>query len=118
MLGFVRRARAFSLVALIVMTGIVPASLSALLHDASDDALCQASIASGSGAPQIGAARTTSAEKGHCAVCHWLKSLRTALQSTGHTSLVTEFQPVVSSLRAAAGLAPVDGIPARAPPRA
>lgn len=121
MLGIMRRARAFSVVALLVISGSVPVSLSALVHDAADDAGCLPSVVQHDETRhRIGAARDAAAapETGHCAVCHWLKSLRTALHATAVTSFTTEIQSIVVALLPAGVSAFEDTLSTRAPPRA
>ena len=79
MLRLVRQTRAFSLFAVLVMLGSVPAAVTAMVHDAGDDPDCQPSLVlHDHSAHRIGAARTITVPPApHCVVCHWLQSLQT-----------------------------------------
>lgn len=119
MFRFLRRARVLSLVALLIVTGSVPASMTALLHDDRDDVLCQPSIIlHDDAAHRIGAAHTAVPEPQHCAVCHWLHSIQIVVENAAAAGPAADFE----TLAAAAlppGSAPVGHqLPARAPPQA
>jgi hypothetical protein len=119
MLGFVRRTRAVSLFALLVMLGSVPVAVTALVHDDGDDPDCQPSLVlHDHSAHRIGTARTTPVPQGqHCVVCHWLQSLQTT------TPLATVGAPPSDCHQLAVVIHPLtlasvkSSLAARAPPR-
>ena len=101
---------------MLVITGSVPVSISALLHEGADDPCGVQFVAHDESAHRLSAARTTPTESQHCVVCHWLQSVQTIATATGFVppssgchQLAT---PDLSSVRAAA----VGHLSARAPP--
>ena len=118
MLSALRRTRLASLLALLVITGSVPMSTAALLHDVSDD-ICQPTLVlHDESAHRIGSARRAAPEPQHCAVCHWLQSLQTVVATVGIVAPVTHAQPFDHSALSAAGTAGAGRLSARAPPSA
>ncbi len=77
------RSRAYALFALLVISGSVPVSVAALLHEGADDACGVTFVAHDESAHRIGAARSSSAEPQHCFVCHWLQSVQTIGTAAG-----------------------------------
>jgi hypothetical protein len=117
-LRLLRHTRVPALVALLVMSGSVPLSFAALLHDA-DDPDCQPGfVQHDERAHRIGGARTIPDVPQHCAVCHWLQSLQTIV-ATGSVSVATSTVAhlCISSLPVALAQS-IGEIPARAPPHA
>jgi hypothetical protein len=117
-LQLLRDARLPAVLALLVVTGSVPISIGAMLHE-TDDAACRPSLVQhDEAAHRIGAPRPIRTVPQHCAVCHWLKSLQTVVAASPvaapasavtHLSISSLLQPDVR---------PVGEIPARAPPYA
>jgi len=118
-LRFIRQTRAIVLVGLLVMTGSVPVSIAALLHDGGDDA-CQALIvAHDESAHRIGAARDSSTpDAQHCVVCHWFQSVQTLATTAGVGAPPTDSHHLIVSLVPLAGAAALEQLAARAPPSA
>ena len=119
MLRLVRQTRAFSLFALLVMLGSVPAAATAIVHDAGDDADCQPSVVlHDHSAHRIGAAHTTAVPRSpHCVVCHWLQSLQTtaSLPTVGAPPRDCHQLALVVHPRTLASV--TSSVAARAPPR-
>ena len=117
-LRLLRHTRVPALVALLIISGSVPLSFAALLHDV-DDADCQPVLVQhDERAHRIGGARTIPDVPQHCAVCHWLQSLQTIV-TTGSVSVPTSAVALlcISSLPVALAQS-IGAIPARAPPHA
>jgi hypothetical protein len=96
---------------------VIVAALGPLLmpHAGDDDQLC-VPVEAGSGTPVM---RTPAAapQPHHCAVCHSIRSFRTALADCGPAAarLVSE-QAVAAAMRAWRRAPALDRLPARAPP--
>jgi hypothetical protein len=111
-LRVLRRSRAVAVVLLL-------AALHGLPHLAPDDALCAptATFAAEHDETQHGLRAAAPLDQEHCAVCHWLRSLRAP--GAALAVAVARVTPPTLVARSAASLhrAPVrDGLPARAPP--
>lgn len=116
MLRALRRTRLASLLALFIITGGVPISTAALLHDASDD-ICQPTlIQHDESAHRLGAARTASPEPQHCAICHWIQSLQTVVATVAVVPPITQSRHFAASTPGAACAAATGRLSARAPP--
>lgn len=116
MLRVLRRTRLASLLALCIVTGSVPISTAALLHDASDD-LCQPTLVlHDESAHRIGGTRTSSPEPQHCAICHWLQSLQTVVATSGIIEPTAHARHLAGAVFSAAGTAGTGQLSARAPP--
>jgi hypothetical protein len=116
MLRALRRTRLASLLALFVLTGSIPISTAALLHDASDD-LCQPTLVQhDESAHRMGGARTTAAQPQHCAICHWLQSLQTVIATVGIAAPGAHSPHVAAFVPSAMGTAGTGHLSARAPP--
>lgn len=116
MLCALRRTRLASLVALFIITGSVPISTAALLHDASDD-ICQPTLVQhDESAHRMGGARTASPQPQHCAICHWLQSLQTVVATVGIVAPATQSRQLAASVFSAASAAGLGQLSARAPP--
>jgi hypothetical protein len=117
-LRLLRQTRGASLFALVVMLGSVPVSISALLHDAADDACQPRLVAHDESAHRLGAPRTAAPESPHCFVCHWLHSVQTVVTTTSvGAPASTHHQLSVSALPLASAAA-LEQLAARAPPPA
>ena len=119
MLRFVRQTRAFSLFALLVMLGSVPAAVTALVHDDGSDPDCQPSfVLHDHSAHRIGAARTTTVPQSqHCVVCHWLQSLQTTASSTSSGAPPSDCQQLAIVVHVHTLASVASSLAARAPPR-
>jgi hypothetical protein len=105
------------LFALLVMTGSVPVSIAALLHDGGDDACQPTVVAHDESAHRIGAARDTSTPAPqHCVVCHWSHSVQTLVTAAGFVTPKADSHRLTVSLVALAGAAALEQLAARAPP--
>jgi hypothetical protein len=72
-----RHSRNLALFALLVITGSVPVSIAALLHEGADDACQVVLLAHDESAHRIGGLREAAPpDSQHCAVCHWLQSVQ------------------------------------------
>jgi len=105
------------LFALLVMTGSVPVSIAALLHDGGDDACQPTFIAHDESAHRIGASRDNRApDAQHCVVCHWSHSVQTVVTAADFVTPRNDSQHLAVSLVALAGAAALEQLAARAPP--
>lgn len=118
-IGALRRTRLAWLFAAVAIFATMPVTVSSLLHNEDDDALCNpAVVVHDASAHSIGASETTLPDSEHCVLCHALQSLR------GVQSAVRFTPPSVNArLVAAASMAAVHALflsilPARAPPTA
>jgi hypothetical protein len=112
------RTRVLALLALLVITGSVPVSISALLHEGADDACAVTFIAHDESAHRVGGARTSSPEPRHCVVCHWLQSVQTVATATGVVPASTGCHHLPISDLPPARAAAIGQLSARAPPSA
>jgi hypothetical protein len=117
MLCALRRTRLASLLALFIITGSVPISTAALLHDASDDACQPTFVQHDESAHRLGAARTATSVPQHCAICHWLQSLQTMVATVGMVAPDARSHHFAASFVSAASAAAIGQLSARAPPR-
>ena len=116
MLAALRRTRLTALLALFIVTGSVPASTAALLHDASDD-LCQPTlVAHDESAHRMGGAQTTSAQPQHCAICHWAQSLQSMVDTVGIIEPAAASQQLAVSVSLPDSVDRTGCLSARAPP--
>jgi hypothetical protein len=119
MIRALRRARLAPLAAAVALFATMPITVSSLLHDEMDDAICNpAVVVHDEQAHHVGAAETTLPDSQHCVLCHMLQSLRAV---SGGVRFVV---PGVDA-RLIAGCSPsviralvVSSRPARAPPAA
>jgi hypothetical protein len=119
-LTLIRRSRAFAIVALLVITGSVPLSVSAIVHDSGDDRdAAPLLVLHDHNAHRIGAAHGEAApESQHCAVCHWLQSLHSAFSTTASPIPSFDSQRLASISLSLPSVASVISLAARAPPAA
>jgi hypothetical protein len=113
-----RHSRNLALFALLVITGSVPVSISALLHEGADDACQPVLLAHDESAHRIGASRDAApADSEHCAVCHWLQSVQAPAASEFMAAAPADSHHLAVSALPLAGAAALDLLAARAPPR-
>jgi len=117
MLRAIRSSRVATLSALVALAATVSASLGTLLHTEDDDVLCQLTfVRHDDSAHRLTASGRSMPRPEHCAICHWLQSLRT-VQGTVRLCAPSSVPHLVA---VASGLEPVSAIrshqPARAPP--
>ena len=116
MLRTLRHARGLALFALLVFSGSVPVSISALLHEGADD-VCQLQVvAHDESAHRIGASRLFRPDAPHCIVCHWLQSVQTVVTSTGLVVPTSGCHHLAVSNVLPARVAEIAQVAARAPP--
>ena len=116
MLRALRHTRAVALFALLVISGSVPVSIAALLHEGGDDACEIRLVAHDENAHRIGAARQARPEAPHCVVCHWLQSVQTIVSATGFVVPSAGCNRLAASELSSARVADIAQLPARAPP--
>jgi hypothetical protein len=117
-LRVLRHSRALALFALLVITGSVPVSISALLHEGADDACAPVLLAHDESAHRIGAARASApSDSQHCAVCHWLQSVQAPAAAAFMASPAADSHHLTVSALPLAGAEALDLLAARAPPR-
>jgi hypothetical protein len=116
-LQLLRRSRGVALFALLVMTGSVVVSMSALLHEGADDACQPSVIVHDESAHRIGTSRgSATPDAQHCVVCHWLQSVQTLVTASGTAAPPTDCHQLTVSALPLAGTAALEQIAARAPP--
>jgi hypothetical protein len=113
-----RHSRNLALFALLVITGSVPVSISALLHEGADDACQPVLLEHDESAHRIGASRDSApADSQHCAVCHWLQSVQAPAASAFMAAAPVDSHHLAVSALPLAGAAALALLAARAPPR-
>jgi hypothetical protein len=120
MIRALRRARLAPVAVALALFATCPLTVSSLLHDEIDDAICNpAVVVHVPDAHQIGAAKTDAVpDSQHCVLCHALQLLRAVSQPVRFAPPVADGRLVATA--AAAALTPhvVSDRPARAPPLA
>jgi hypothetical protein len=111
-----RYARGIVLFALLVISGSVPVSIAALLHEGSDDTCEARVVAHDESAHRIGAPRQARSEAPHCVVCHWLQSVQTIVNVTGFVIPSAGSNRLTASDLPSAHVADIGQLAARAPP--
>ena len=112
-----RRTRLAPFAALVVLFATMPVTVSSLLHDETDDAICNpAAVIHDAAAHQVGASTTALPDSQHCVFCHAFQSLR-AVSAAMRFAAPT----VDARLVASASISPLTALlvshrPARAPP--
>jgi hypothetical protein len=111
-----RHIRGLAVFALLVITGSVPVSIAALLHEGADDA-CEVrvivhdetehSISTGHPAPPYAP---------HCFICHWLQSVQTVVTTTGFVPPSSGCDQLTLSHLTLARTGAIGQLSARAPP--
>jgi hypothetical protein len=115
-LRLLRHTRVPALVALLIITGSVPVSIAALVHEADDTACQPILVQHDKAAHRIGAERTAPNVPQHCAVCHWLHSLQTVVTASSVAIPASGAAHLSISLLTAAVVHTIGDVPARAPP--
>ncbi len=112
-----RRARLAPLAAAVALFATMPITVSSVLHDGMDDAICNpAVVVHDAEAHRVGAATTALPDSQHCVLCHALQSLR-AVSATIRLAPPAVDARLIASASAAALHAPLHSTrPARAPP--
>jgi len=116
MLRGLRRSRHNFWLALLALLATLPAS-SPAWHDPGDDPVCNpAVVVHNHAAHRIAAATSGHAAPEHCAVCHWLQTLRGATHASGFVapSDTSARLPIVIPVSTVASILP--GRSGRAPP--
>jgi hypothetical protein len=117
MIRALRRTRLAPLFAALALFATTPITITSLLHDDADDAICNpAVVVHDASAHRIGAAGTSLPDPQHCVLCHALQSLRAISGSVRFAapSVDAHLSATVAFDRLAALL--VSSRPARAPP--
>ena len=118
MLRALRHSRNLALFALLVITGSVPVSIAALLHEGGDDACQGVLLAHDESAHRIGAARDSApADSQHCAVCHWLQSVQAPASAAFMAAPSADTHHLAVSALPLSGTDVLALVAARAPPR-
>ena len=119
MIRVLHQSRGLALFALLVMTGSVPVSMAALLHDGADDTCQPRLLLHDHNAHRIGASRgSATPDNPHCVVCHWLQSVQTVVTAIGTVPPPADSHHLAVSVLPRAGAAALEQIAARAPPLA
>jgi hypothetical protein len=112
-----RRARLAPFAALVVLFATMPVTVSSLLHDERDDAICNpAVVVHDAAAHQVGAAATASPDSQHCVFCHAFQSLRAVSPAMRLAAPQTDARLIACPSVSALTTVLVSNRPARAPP--
>jgi len=112
-----RRARLAPLAALVVLFATMPVTVSSLLHDERDDAICNpAVVVHDAAAHGIGAPATQLPDSQHCVFCHAFQSLRAVSEAMRFAAPYVDTRLVASSSIRPLTTLLVSNRPARAPP--
>lgn len=119
MIRALRRARLAPLAAAVALFATMPITVSSLLHDETDDLICNpAVVVHDAAAHQVGAAAEAFPDSQHCVLCHALQSLRAVSAAVRFAPPAVDAR-LTASVSAAALHALLDSTrPARAPPSA
>jgi hypothetical protein len=116
-LRVLRHSRGLALFALLVITGSVPVSISALLHDGADDDCQPMVVLHDESAHRIGGSRGSApSDSQHCAVCHWLQSVQAPAASAFMAEPTADSHHLAVSALPLAGTDVLALVAARAPP--
>ena len=118
MLRALRHSRNLALFALLVITGSVPVSIAALIHEGGDDACQVVLLAHDESAHRIGASRDLAPpDSQHCAVCHWLQSVQAPATAAFMAAPSADSHHLTVSALPLSGTDVLALVAARAPPR-
>ena len=93
-----RRARLAPFAALVVLFATMPVTVSSLLHDEMDDAICNpAVVVHDPEAHEVGAAATPFPDSQHCVFCHAFQSLRAVSASVRFVAPHTDARLVTTT---------------------
>jgi hypothetical protein len=113
-----RQSRHLALFALLVITGSVPVSISAQLHEGADDACQPVLVLHDESAHRVGASRGVApADSEHCAVCHWLQSVQAPASAAFMAAPAADSHHLAVSALPLSGSDVLELVAARAPPR-
>jgi len=105
------------LAALVVLFATMPVTVSSLLHDERDDAICNpAVVVHDAAAHGVGAPATELPDSQHCVFCHAFQSLRAVSDAMRFTTPYLDARLVESTSVNALTVLLVSSRPARAPP--
>jgi hypothetical protein len=117
MIRALRRTRLAPLAAAIALFAMMPITISSLLHDGMDDAICNpAVVVHDAAAHRIGAAGAALPDSQHCVLCHALQSLRAVSDAVRFAAPPVDARLVIGASPAATTAFIVANRPARAPP--
>jgi len=118
MIRALRRTRLAPLFAALALFATTPLTVTSLLHDESDDAICNpAVVVHDANAHRVGSAATTAfPDSQHCVLCHALQSLRAVSTAIRFVAPIVDARLIAapSINRLTASLS--SSRPARAPP--
>ena len=117
MIRALRRARLAPLAAAIALFAMMPITVSSLLHDASDDAICNpAVVVHDAAAHRVGAATTAVPDSQHCVLCHTQQSLRALSTAIRFAAPLVDARLIAAASTDHVTSLIVSNRPARAPP--
>ena len=112
-----RRARLAPFAALVVLFATMPVTVSSLLHDEMDDAICNpAVVVHDAAAHQIGAETQALPDSQHCVLCHAFQSLRAVSAAIRLAAPAVDARLVANAPVSAVTALLVSNRAARAPP--
>jgi len=112
-----RRTRLASLFAAVALFATMPVTVSSLLHDDTDDVLCNPGVViHDENAHRIAAPETAVPDPQHCVLCHALQSLRAVQASIRFTPSLADARLVASASAGTVNALVAATRPARAPP--
>jgi hypothetical protein len=120
MIRALRRARLAPLAVAVALFATCPITVSSLLHDEADDAICNpAVVVHDAAAHHVGAAGDEAApDSQHCVLCHTLQLLRAVPHAVRFVAPAVDGRLVATTVVAALNPNVVSDRPARAPPLA
>jgi len=117
MIRALRRARLAPFAAAVALFAMTPITISSLLHDGMDDAICNpAVVVHDATAHRIGGATEALPDSQHCVLCHTLQSLRAVSTAVRFAEPPADTGLVARAAAAAFAAHVVIHRPARAPP--
>jgi hypothetical protein len=112
-----RRARLAPFAALVVLFATMPVTVSSLLHDEMDDAICNpAVVVHDASAHQVGSSATELPDSQHCVFCHAFQSLRAVAAAMRFAAPQVDARLIASTTASPFTTLLVSNRPARAPP--
>ena len=119
MIRALRRARLAPLAAAVALFATMPITVSSLLHDELDDAICNpAVVVHDAEAHRVGAATAALPDSQHCVLCHALQSLRAVSAAVRFAAPAIDARLVATASTASLHTLLDSTRPARAPPLA
>jgi len=112
-----RRARLAPFAAVVVLFATMPVTVSSLLHDEMDDAICNpAVVVHDAAAHRIGTTTTAVPDSQHCVLCHAFQSLRAVSAAMRFAAPSVDARLVATAAVSAPAALFASNRPARAPP--